>query len=70
VEESFLTLAEKVVERIDANKELMNESITADLFTALDMVIMEHLDDRCFGIVGMYRVVRAILPDVTSEEIN
>jgi signal transduction histidine kinase len=50
------------------NNELMNESITADLFTALDMVIMEHLDDRCFGIIGnVPEWFVQFYPDATSE---
>jgi len=33
------------------DKELMNESIAADIYR-FDMVVMEHLDDGSFGIIG------------------
>ena len=50
------------------NKELMNESITADLFTALDMVVMEPLNDGSFGIIGnVPEWFVQFYPDVTSK---
>jgi len=50
------------------DKELMNESIAADLFTALDMVVMEHLDDGSFGNWECTGVVRAILSRCRLKE--
>jgi len=50
------------------DKELMNESIAADLFTALDMV-MEHLDDGSFGIIGnVPEWFVQFYPDVASKK--
>ena len=47
---------------------MMKESITADLFTALDTVIMEHLDDGSFEIIGdVPKWFLQFYPNVTSD---
>lgn len=46
----------------------MNESITADLFAALDIVVMEHLDDDSFSIIGTVPDwFTHFYPDIASE---